>query len=221
MNLKNGLVRRAVVGALLLTLCPAVAFAQGGPPIPDPVDPPEEVAELRERFEDMTPEEVRAAGYVAEPPHCVAAPGLGGMGIHAVNPELFGAQFPQGEMDPENPSVVLLDAKQENVIGIEWEAKNVGQGEMEMFGVPIKLQQGHPGAPDPHYMLHIFFKPEGKVRMLGADPAFDPDVMCPEMPDTGAGGLAGGDDRFPAWPAAGLALLLLGSAGWVVRRSAV
>ncbi len=115
---------------------------------------------------------------------------------------------------------MLLDAKQEQVIGLEWEAKDVGQGEMEMFGVPIKLQQGHPGVPDPHYMLHVYFKSDGKLRMLGQDPPFDPDVMCPAMPDTGAGGLAGGDERFPAWPAAGLALLLVGSAGWVVRRSA-
>ncbi len=220
MDFKIGLARRALIGALLMSLFPAVAFAQGGPSIPDPVDPPEQVAELRERFEDMTPDEVRAAGYVGDPPICVAAPGLGGMGIHAVNREAYDAQFPAGEMDPENPSVLLLDAKQEQVIGVEWEAKDVGQGEMEMFGVPVKLQQGHPGTPDPHYMFHIFFKPDGKVRMLGQDPAFDPDVMCPVMPDAGAGGLAGGDTRFPAWPAAGLALLLLSSAGWVVRRSA-
>ena len=220
MKLKNGLARRAVVGALLLTLCPTIAFAQGGPPVPEPVDPPAEVAALREKYEDMTPEEVKAAGYVAEPPICVAAPGIGGMGIHAENQELKETQFPTGELDPENPTIVLLDAKQEKVIGLEWEAKDVGQGDMELFGVPVKLQEGHPGVPDPHYMLHIYFRPDGQVLMLGADPAFDPDVMCPAMPDAGAGGLAGGDARFPAWPAAGLTLLLLGSAGWVVRRSA-
>ena len=135
------------------------------------------MAELRDKFEDMTPDEVRAAGYVADPPLCMAAPRLGGMGIHAVNQELMGTRFPTGEMDPENPSVLLLDANQERVIGLEWEAKDVGQGEMEMFGVPIKLQQGHPGVPDPHYMLHIYFKPDGKVRMMGQDPPFDPDVM--------------------------------------------
>jgi hypothetical protein len=219
-KLKYSLARRAVVGALLLSLCPTIAFAQGGPTIPDPVDPPEQVAELREKYEDMTPEEVKAAGYVAEPPICVAAPGIGGMGIHAESHTLLDPQFEAAEMDPENPPILLLDAKQEKVIGLEWEAKDVGQGDMELFGVPIKLQQGHPGVPEPHYMLQVYFKPDGKVRMIGQDPPFDPDVMCPAMPDAGAGGLADDDARFPAWPAAGLALLLLGSAGWVVHRSA-
>ncbi len=64
---------------------------------------PSKWAELRERFEDMTPDEVRAAGYVANPPICVAVPGIGGMGIHAVNQEVMGTQFPTGKMDPENP----------------------------------------------------------------------------------------------------------------------
>jgi hypothetical protein len=207
----------SVLTALVLALILAVpAFAQEGPPIPDPVDPPDEVAALREKYEGMTPDEVEAAGYVADPPICVAAPGLGGMGIHAVNQELIGSQFPAGEMDPENPSVVLLDAKQEHVIGVEWEAKDVGQGDMEMFGVPIKLQQAHPGAPDPHYMLHIFFKPDGKVRMLGQDPPFDPDVMCPEMPDAGAGGLATG--ASVPWGSMGLAASGLLAAGYAVLR---
>ncbi len=218
LRLSNGIARRVLICALALALCATLALAQSGPPIPEPVDPPAEVAELRERFENLTPEQVRAAGYVADPPHCVAVPGLGGMGIHAVNGALMGSQFPTGKMDPDNPTVVLLDATQQKVIGIEWEAKDVGQGEMEMFGVPIKLQQGHPGAPDPHYMLHIFFKPDGKVRMLGADPAFDPDVTCPTgMPETGAGGMAGDDSHSPLWPTAAV-LLLLGSTSWVYYR---
>ena len=217
MKLKNGLARRAVVGALLLTLCPTIAFAQGGPPVPEPVDPPAEVAALREKYEDMTPEEVKAAGYVAEPPICVAAPGIGGMGVHAVNQQLMQTQFPQGEMDPENPSVLLLDAKQEKVIGLEWEAKDIGQGDMELFGVPVKLQEGHPGVPDPHYMLHIYFRPDGQVLMLGADPAFDPDVMCPEMPDAGAGGLSAGASIPVGNAAAGLTMLV-GAGYAVVRR---
>ena len=220
MKLRNGFLWRAVLAALLVALCPTLAFAQGGPPRPEPIDPPQQVAQLRERFENMTPEQVKTAGYVAQPPVCVSAPGIGGMGIHAINRDLYGAQFPEGRMDPENPSVLLLDADQERVIGVEWEAKDVGQGEMELFGVPIKLQQGHPGAPDPHYMLHIYFKPDGKVLMLGADPAFDPDVECPAgMPDAGAGGMAGRDGGFPAWPAAGM-VVLLGGAAWSLRRKA-
>ncbi len=216
MSCINGLARRALVCALLLTLLPTLALAQAGPPIPEPVDPPAEVAELRARFENMTPDQVRAAGYVANPPMCISAPGIGGMGIHAVNGALMGSQFPTGRMDPENPSVVLLDATQQKVIGLEWEAKDIGQGNMEMFGVPIKLQQGHPGVPDPHYMLHVYFKPDGKVRMIGQDPPFDPDVTCPAgMPQAGAGGMAG-DGGYHA-PAA-TALVLLAGAAWALRR---
>ena len=207
----------SVLTALVLALILAMpASAQGGPPAAEPVDPPDEVAALRERFEDMTPDEVKAAGYVANPPVCVAAPGIGGMGIHAVNQQLMQTQFPQGEMDPENPSVLLLDAKQEKVIGLEWEAKDVGQGEMELFGVPVKLQEGHPGVPEPHYMLHIYFRPDGQVLMLGADPAFDPDVMCPEMPDAGAGGLSTGAS-IP-WGTMGIAASGLLAAGYAVIR---
>ncbi len=122
-------------------------------------------------------------------------------------------------MDPENPVILLLDATQQKVIGLEWEAKDIGQGNMELFGVPIKLQQGHPGEPDPHYMLHVYFKPDGKVLMLGSDPPFDPDVTCPAgMPQAGAGGMAG-DSGYPA-PLVATALMLLASAAWTLRRKA-
>ena len=208
----------SVLTALVLALILAMpVLAQGGPPAPEPVDPPAEVAALREKYEDMTPEEVKAAGYVATPPVCVAAPCIGGMGIHAMNRDLYEAQFPTGEMDPENPVILLLDAKQERVIGLEWEAKDIGQGDMELFGVPVKLQEGHPGVPDPHYMLHVYFRPDGQVLMLGADPAFDPDVMCPEMPDAGAGGLATG--ASVPWGTMGIAASgLLAAAYAVIRR---
>ena len=44
-----------------------------------------------------------------------------------------------------------------------------------MFGQTIELQSGHPGVPEPHYMLHIYFKPGGKVLFGTNDQtAFDP-----------------------------------------------
>jgi hypothetical protein len=103
------------------------------------------------------------------------------MGIHAINRELLQAQFPEGEMDPANPPVLLLD-ENSDVIGLEWEAADVGQGPMKLFGQTIELQPGHPGVEEPHYMLHIYFKPDGKV-LFGTDAqtAFDPEGVCPEM----------------------------------------
>ena len=118
---------------------------------------------------------------MAEGP-CVPSPqGAGAMGIHAINRQLYQAQFPKGEMDPENPPVLLL-GQNDQVIGVEWEAKDVGQGPMKMFGQTIELQSGHPGVPEPHYMLHIYFKPGGKVLFGTNDQtAFDPEGACPEM----------------------------------------
>jgi hypothetical protein len=106
------------------------------------------------------------------------------MGIHAINFELVEAQLPEGTMDPANPPALLLDENEE-VMGVEWEAADVGQGPMEMFGQTIEIQPGHPGVEEPHYMMHIYFKPGGKV-LFGTDPqtAFDPEGVCPEASAT-------------------------------------
>ncbi len=213
------------ISILILTLTLAPPALAGGPPPgngTEPIQEPEGVAQLRARYEGKSLDELKAMGYTFNTKECVSVPGVGGMGVHVINFQFNEDQFPKGEMDPENPVAVLLDAGQQKVIGLEWEAKDVGQGEMEMFGVPIKLQQGHPGVPDPHYMLHIYFKPDGKVRMMGQDPPFDPDVMCPTaMPDTGAGGTARGGTswgRVSVPLTAGVAVLV--GVGWVLRRRA-
>ncbi len=167
-----------VASAVLALLCgTAVAQTNGS----QPVDPPQQVAQLRQQYEGLTPQQIEAQGYVAEGP-CVPSPqGAGAMGTHALNQELLQAQFPEGEMDPANPPVLLLD-ENSNVIGLEWEAADVGQGPMKLFGQTIELQPGHPGVEEPHYMLHIYFKPDGKV-LFGTDAqtAFDPEGTCPEM----------------------------------------
>jgi hypothetical protein len=156
-----------------------MAIAQGS--TAQPVDPPDQVAQLRQEYEGLTPQQIEDRGYVAEGP-CVPSPhGAGAMGIHAINRQLYQAQFPEGEMDPENPPVLLLGDKDE-VIGLEWEAKDVGQGPMKLFGQTIELQSGHPGIPEPHYMLHIYFRTDGKVLFGTNDQtAFDPEGVCPEM----------------------------------------
>jgi hypothetical protein len=168
-----------MVASAVLALLPGIALAQGN--TAQPVDPPQQVAQLRQQFEGLTPQQVEAKGYMPEG-GCVPSPqGPGAMGIHAINRQLYEAQFPKGEMDPKNPSVLLLGPSDE-VIGVEWEAKDVGQGPMKLFGQTIELQSGHPGVPEPHYMLHIYFKPDGKVLFGTNDQtAFDPEGVCPEM----------------------------------------
>ena len=168
------LVTVATLMAAMLVLA-GVAWAQS---TAKPVDPPKQVAQLRQQFEGLSTKQAKARGYVPEGP-CVANPmGPGAMGIHAINHKLLQAQFPKGKMDPENPPVLLL-ARNGKVMGVEWEAADVGQGPMKMFGRTIKLQPGHPGVEDPHYMLHIYFEPHGKV-LFGTDAktAFNPQLSC-------------------------------------------
>ncbi|MDQ3705005.1 MAG: hypothetical protein M3437_07255 [Chloroflexota bacterium] len=203
------LVTVAALMAAMLAL-EGVAWAKS---TPQPVDPPPQVAQLRQQFEGLTAQQVEADGYVPEGP-CVRSPsGVGAMGIHAINPELLQAQFPKGTMDPANPPVLLLDENGE-VMGLEWEAADVGQGPMELFGQTIEIQPAHPGVEEPHYMMHIYFKPGGKV-LFGTDPqtAFDPEGVCPEMSATAtasssASALAKTGGAFSLTPLAPVALLV-------------
>src|SRR3712207_2870238 len=179
-----GMVASALVLALLV---PATAMAQTG--AAQPVDPPPQVAQLRQQFEGLTTQQIEAQGYVPEGP-CVTNPqgGVGAMGIHAINRQLYQAQFPNGIMDPANPNVLLV-GRGGKVIGLEWEAKDVGQGPIEMFGRTIELQSGHPGVEEPHYMLHIYFKPNGEVLFGTNDQtAFAPEGSCPEVSATATSG---------------------------------
>ena len=172
-----------LVVAAVLALVSSMAIAQSS--ASQPIDPPQQVAQLRQQYEGLSPEQIKAAGYEPEGP-CVPNPqGTGAMGTHAINQEYLEAQFPKGEMDPAQPPVLLLD-QNGKVLGIEWEAADVGQGPMELFGQTIELQPGHPGVEDPHYMLHIYFQPEGKV-LYGTDSetAFNPELSCDELPASG------------------------------------
>lgn len=170
-------IARAVVlvsAALVVVTGPAAA---GGVA---PIDAPAGFAEVRARFEVMTRAQLEAAGYVVEPV-CISSP-AGGMGFHAINMTLFNAQFASGNVDPANPPLVLLDAQNE-VIGLEWEAAEATGG-FTIYGQTAPLLPGHPGVPEPHYMLHAFFRPNGQVLF----DVFDPEVTCPPVPNTAVTG---------------------------------
>jgi hypothetical protein len=229
-----------IAASALLALLPGMAIAQNS--TAQPVDPSQQVAQLRQQFEGLTAEQVEAEGYAPEGP-CVPSPtGAGAMGIHAINFDLVEAQFPKGTMDPANPPALLLDENEE-VMGAEWEAADVGQGQMKMFGQTIELQSGHPGVEEPHYMLHIYFKPDGKVLFGTNDQtAFDPELSCPQASATATSTASptatatatstatatptaltdtGGMSLMPVLAAGALALLVAGGlmAAALVRRS--
>jgi hypothetical protein len=164
-----------VLASVLVVVMPALVLAQE----PEPIDQPPAFAELRERFEDMKPADWEAAGYQIIPPgDCIASP-AGGMGVHAINPELHADQFQPAEMDPKNPPILLLDATMTRVIGLEWEEADVGQEPPTIFGETVPLLPGHPGITEPHYMFHAYFRADGQVLFA----EFDPLVSC-ELPDT-------------------------------------
>lgn len=102
------------------------------------------------------------------------------MGVHAINPRLHQAQFGPAKLDPQNPPLLLLDATKTRVIGLEWEAADVGQAPPRAFGQTVPLLPGHPGIPEPHYMLHAYFRPGNRVLFA----EFDPLVRCGGMPAT-------------------------------------
>lgn len=204
---RHRIIALGVSTLLLVALTPFAALAAG------PIDAPEGFAELRARFQDMTPKEVRAAGYIAEPPVCVSEPDLGAMGVHAVNGQAAGAQFPAGKMDPQNPPVVLLSADMSHVVGLEWEAADLGQGAPEVFGQSALLLPGHPGIPGPHYMLHAYFRPSGKVLFA----PFDPQLSC-ELPDSATVGGAGSSEGAPLLVFALLAMAGAAGASMALRQ---
>jgi hypothetical protein len=162
---------------------------------------------VRATFEGMTRAQWEAAGYIANPPACISSP-AGGMGIHAMNMARFEAQFSTGAVDAENPPLLLVDATQTRVIGLEWEAAEAA-GAFTIFGQTAPLLPGHPGIPEPHYMLHAYFRPNGQVLFA----EFDPQVTCPALPSTAMVTLDSG-----AAPLALLGLTLVGLAGVMAAR---
>ncbi len=86
-----------IAASTMLTLLPGMAIAQSS--TARLVDPPQQVDQLRQKFEGLTPEQIRAAGYAPEGP-CIPSPhGVGAMGTHAINRALYEAQIPTGTED--------------------------------------------------------------------------------------------------------------------------
>ncbi|MEJ7652986.1 MAG: hypothetical protein WKH64_06415 [Chloroflexia bacterium] len=204
---------------LMMLVIPFAAMAQGGPPPPVPVDQTEEIAALRSQYEDLSPDEVTAAGFeiISD---CVSIPNVGGMGYHAVNFPVYQEQFNAGTMDPEYPPVLLLD-KDKKVVGLEWEAKDLGQGTLTLFDQDVEVQPGHEGVEEPHFMMHLYFRPDDQVLLLSSAsaPPFDPLVECPAgMPPAGGGGTSR-PDPSPLLPTAALAVAALALTGLALRRA--
>ena len=209
----------ALFAFLALAAFPGLAVGQSGPPAPArPVAQTPELAAVRARFEGLSEAQVRAMGYTTVAPECVSSP-AGGMGFHIEHPRLWREQFTPGRWDAANPPILLLNASR-RVVGIEWEAASTTQPPPSVFGHTAPLLPGHPGPPEvgvPHYMLHIYFKPNGMVLIDSWDPA----LTCPAA----AGGApallprTGGAAPWTVSALAGLLGLVLIGTGAALRRA--
>ncbi len=175
-SLRSALVLLNVAGVFAL-LC-GTSAAQPAMPPSVTVAQSSEFAAVRAQFEGLSPADLAQDGYQIDPVCVTAALAgapaeLGSMGFHAVHPTLMKVQFGNGRPDPQQPPIVLLDGAQ-RVVGLEWEANQNAPAPV-LFGQTVVIQPGHPGVPEPHYMLHAYFRPDGQVLFS----VFDPALSCP------------------------------------------
>ena len=126
-----------------------------------PVPQPPEYAAVRARFENMTPEQWRAAGYTAPGSRCEE-----GIGFRMINPALFEAGYLTGQVDPQNPPSLLLNGKRERVTGLHWIAGSNTQPPPMLFGRQMPIDNF---AGDPVYSFYSHFKPNGHVLFAKLD----------------------------------------------------
>jgi hypothetical protein len=111
------------------------------------------------------------AGYLPDE-HCVAAPGLGGMGFHWVNPALVDPVF-----DPLQPEAVLYapgPGGQLRLIGLEYIVINTGQPAPQFGTQPFDV--GGTPIQAPHWSLHLWLY---EPNPSGLFAPFNPNVSCP------------------------------------------
>jgi hypothetical protein len=111
------------------------------------------------------------AGYVPDD-HCVAVPGLGGMGYHWANFDLVDPVF-----DPLQPEVMLYETGPGGnlrLIAVEYIVIDVGQPHPHFGDHPFDV--GGTPVPEPHYSLHVWLH---KDNPAGLFTPFNPNVTCP------------------------------------------
>jgi hypothetical protein len=111
------------------------------------------------------------AGYVPDD-HCVAVPGLGGMGYHWVNFDLVDPVF-----DPLQPEAVLYETGPGGnlrLVAVEYIVVDVGQPHPHFGDQPFDV--GGTPLPFDHYSLHVWLY---KDNPAGLFTPFNPNVTCP------------------------------------------
>ncbi|MFN0026223.1 MAG: hypothetical protein ACKV2O_03400 [Acidimicrobiales bacterium] len=139
----------------------------------------EVITEATRAFRD--PAAAVAAGYIPST-DCVAAPGLGGMGYHYVNPTLLG----DNRIDPTRPEILVYHHARNGKLrlgAVEYFAADADQDKGTAADRPTLMghefegpMDGHgPGMPV-HYDLHAWVFTENPSGELAG---FNPSVSCP------------------------------------------
>jgi hypothetical protein len=162
------------LSGLIVTLFVIVTAAASSP------DPLQAVKAATAKYHSFA--QAQAAGYtIAEEP-CVAAPGLGAMGIHAINPELIA----DPAIDPMQPEILLYLPKangQLELIGVEYFKVDADQNLATDADRPSVLGQpfdgpmpGHNPTMPIHYDVHLWFWADNSAGFFAP---FNPNLSCP------------------------------------------
>lgn len=126
--------------------------------------------------------QAQADGYTIAGEPCVAAPGLGAMGIHAVNPALIA----DPAINPTQPEILLYLPKANGrleLIGLEYFKVDADQNlatdedRPSVFGHPFDgPMPGHTPTMPIHYDLHVWFWADNPAGMFAP---FNPSLSCP------------------------------------------
>lgn len=142
-------------------------FARGGAAADDPV---KAARQGTARFHSTT--QAIRAGYEPDD-HCVAVPGLGGMGYHWVNGALIDPIF-----DPAQPEAVLYAPGpngQRKLVAVEYVVIDIGQPRPSFGGHPFDIGGVPPLGDTPHYSLHVWLYEDNPSGMFAP---FNPNVSC-------------------------------------------
>ena len=127
-----------------------------------------DVRQMTARFSSVT--QAAAEGY-AVASACVAAPGLGGMGVHWLAQGLVDPVF-----DPAQPEAVLYEPQKNGsmeFVAVEYIVVDVGQPAPTFNGQPFNV--GGTPLPIPHWSLHVWLFRENPN---GVFTPFNPAVSC-------------------------------------------
>jgi hypothetical protein len=145
--------------------------------------PPDELQAVKAataRYHSMT--QAQAAGYSVAGEPCVAEPGLGTMGIHAVNGPLIGGP----SINALQPEILLYLPKANGeleLIGVEYFKVDADQNlatdgdRPSLFGHPFDgPMPGHNETMPIHYDLHVWLWADNPADMFAP---FNPSLSCP------------------------------------------